>query len=74
MTGDSGGPDDDHDHAASCDEGESAGEGIPEQELLYWDGRRALQELDDDEAGQREGRRLRAQGRKTHFQFRMRER
>ena len=44
---------------------------IADQERSYWDNRRLMQELDDDEAGRRERRRLRMQERKTHLEVRI---
>lgn len=49
----------------------SPGEEVADQERVYWDNRRLIQELDDDEAGQRERHRLRAQERKIHLRVRM---
>ncbi|MGW2820574.1 hypothetical protein ACWC24_06150 [Streptomyces sp. NPDC001443] len=44
---------------------------MADQERDYWDNRRLIQELDDDEAGRRERRRLRVQERKMHLRVRM---
>ncbi|MCQ6555748.1 hypothetical protein NPS70_21485 [Streptomyces sp. C10-9-1] len=49
----------------------SPGEGVADQERDYWDNRRLIQDLDDDEAGRRERRRLRVQERKMHLRVRM---
>lgn len=49
----------------------SPGEDVADQERDYWDNRRLIQELEDDEAGRRERRRLRVQERKMHLRFRM---
>ncbi|WP_432246922.1 hypothetical protein ACRAR1_01855 [Streptomyces sanyensis] len=49
----------------------SPGEGVADQERGYWDNRRLIQELDDDEAGRRERHRLRVRERKMHLRVRM---
>ncbi|MFG2637072.1 hypothetical protein ACGFX8_24955 [Streptomyces sp. NPDC048362] len=49
----------------------SPGEGVADQERFYWDNRRLIQELDDDEAGRRERRRLKMEERKMHLRVRM---
>ncbi|MER6207746.1 hypothetical protein [Streptomyces sp. NPDC001642] len=48
----------------------SPGEEVADQEREYWENRRLTQELDDDEAGRRERRRLKAQERKMHLRVR----
>lgn len=61
-------------HSNDYDEGEhapSAGEEVADQERSYWENRRLIQELDDDEAGRRDRQRLRKQERKMHLRFRM---
>ncbi|MCX4675327.1 hypothetical protein OG413_08320 [Streptomyces sp. NBC_01433] len=49
----------------------SPGEEVADQERDYWENRRLTQELDDDEAGRRERRRLSMRERKMHLRVRM---
>ncbi len=49
----------------------SPGEEVAGQERVFWDNRRLIKELDDDEDGRRERRRLSAQGRQMHLRVRM---
>lgn len=49
----------------------SPGEGVADQERSYWDNRRLIQDLEDDEAGRRERRRLKLEERKMHLRVRM---
>ncbi|MCI4046635.1 MULTISPECIES: hypothetical protein [Streptomyces] len=60
--------DDDGDHEGVAP---SPGEEVADQERDYWVNRRLTQELDDDDAGRRERRRLKAQERKIHLRVRM---
>lgn len=51
-------------------DGLTPGEEIADQERSYFDNRRHIQDLDDDEAGRRERSRLRVQERKMHLRVR----
>ncbi|MEU1145626.1 hypothetical protein ACFYO9_22565 [Streptomyces sp. NPDC005863] len=59
--------DDDGDH----EDAPSPGEDVAGQERDYFENRRLIQDLDDDDAGRRERRRLRVQERKMHLRVRM---
>ncbi len=52
-------------------ENPSPGEEMAAQERSFWEARRRVQELDDDEAGRRERRRLSKAARRPHLQVRM---
>lgn len=50
--------------------GRTPGEEVADQERSYFDHRRLMQDLDDDELGQRERNRLRGKERKMHLRVR----
>ncbi|MGW3935769.1 hypothetical protein [Streptomyces phaeochromogenes] len=67
MTDESGGSRDD----SQDPEGVTPGEAAAAQERSFWETRRRYNELDDDEAGRRERRRLSKESRRMNLQVRI---